>query len=83
MVIETETHLIHAGVTGTDAECQVYVTGPFWLEAHGCEMLVMEIDAEGGTYTVDGWTVTVEITDTETDDDGNEVPTCAEATVTE
>lgn len=82
----TETHTAWVGVVGTDQTVTVHVTGPYYLEQHGSQMLLSDIDPnEGDVFTceIDGFTVTLEVTDWETDDDGNEVPTEANATIVE
>ena len=82
----TETHTAYVDVIGTDLTCQINVTGPYWLEAHGSQMLMADIDpAEGDviSYEIDGFTVTIMVTDWETDDDGTEIPVEADAAVTE
>lgn len=82
----TETHTAYVSVIGTDLTCQIHVTGPYWLEAHGSQSVMADVDpAEGDviSYEIDGFTVTITCTEWDTDDNGNEGPVEAEATVTE
>lgn len=51
--IETETHIVYAAEVDTDDEVQIYVTGPWWLEAHGCADLLPTFDP-----SVEEWSVT-------------------------